>query len=55
MQDTFDGLIVASMVGKLEVSLGFYAKSGVLKVTVVQCSDLPQMDDEGSANPYVKA
>ncbi len=55
MQDTHDGLIVASLVGRLEVSLGFYSKSGVLKVTIVQCSDLPQMSEDGTANPFVQA
>ena len=48
------GLIVASNVGKVELSLAFYAKSGTFKVTVVQCLGLPQMTNSGSANPFVQ-
>ena len=53
-QDTHDGLIVASNVGQVEVSLAFYAKSGTFKVTIIQCIDLPQMDAVGFANPFVQ-
>ena len=48
------GLIVASNVGQVELSLAFYAKSGTFKVTVVQCVGLPQMTNSGSANPFVQ-
>ena len=54
LQNTHEGLIVASNVGQVEVSLAFYAKSGTLKVTIIQCLNLPQMDESGSANPFVK-
>jgi len=53
-QDTHDGLIVASNVGRIEVGLAFYAKSGSLKVTIVQCLDLPPTDSAATINPFVR-
>eukprot|EP00095_Tigriopus_kingsejongensis_P007849 maker-scaffold62_size438377-snap-gene-2.12 protein:Tk07849 transcript:maker-scaffold62_size438377-snap-gene-2.12-mRNA-1 annotation:"double c2-like domain-containing protein beta-like" len=53
-KNTHDGLIVSSNVGQIEISLGFYAKSGTLKVTILQCLDLPAMDETGSASPFVQ-
>lgn len=52
---THDGLILTSHVGCLEVSLAYYAKAGTLKVLIIKCHDLPATNEEGSANPYVKA
>jgi len=48
-------MIISSPAGRLEISLAFYAKSGTLKVTIIQCLDLPPTDADGSANPYVRA
>jgi hypothetical protein len=45
---------VASNVGRIEVALAFYAKSGSLKVTIVQCLDLPPPDSAASINPFVR-
>lgn len=54
LKNTHDGLIVSSNVGQIEISLGFYAKSGTLKVTIIQCLDLPVMEESGSANAFVQ-
>ena len=48
------GLIVSANVGRIELSLAFYAKSGTLKVTIIQCVDLPQFEADGAVNPYVQ-
>ena len=57
LQNTFDGLILSGgpTAGRLELSLGFYAKSGTLKVLIIQCQDLPPVNSDGTANPFVKA
>ena len=47
------GLIVAAHVGRVELALAFYAKSGSLKVTIIQCLDLPHVDRQ-PANPLVQ-
>ena len=53
-QGTEQGLIVASNVGRVELSLAYFIKSGTLKVTILRCIDLPEMDNQGSANPFVQ-
>jgi hypothetical protein len=53
LQNTFDGLVVSTNVGRIEVGLAFYAKSGSLKVTIVQCLDLPVMA-AGATNAFVR-
>ena len=54
IQGTEQGLIVASNVGRVELSLAYFIKSGTLKVTILRCIDLPEMDNQGSANPFVQ-
>ena len=54
MKGTEQGLIVASNVGKVELSLAYYTKPGTLKVTILRCHDLPEMDNQGSANSFVQ-
>ena len=48
------GLIVSRHVGRIELSLAFYAKSGSLKVTIIQCLDLPNSNAEEGVNPFVQ-
>ncbi len=47
--------MTSTLVGRIELSLGFYAKSGTLKVLIIRCHDLPSANEENSANPVVKA
>ena len=54
IQGTEQGLIVASNVGRVELSLAYFIKSGTLKVTILRCIELPEMDNQGSANPFVQ-
>lgn len=55
LKDTCEGgLIVASNVGQVEISLAYYTKQGTLKVGIIACYGLAAMDEHGSANPYVK-
>jgi len=54
LKNTYDGLIVTSNVGRIEVSLVYYTKSSTLKVCIMRCIELQEMDDQGSANPFVK-
>ena len=54
MKGTEQGLIVASNVGRVELSLAYYTKQGTLKVTIIRCLGLPEMDNQGSANPFVQ-
>ena len=51
---TEQGLIVASNVGRVELSLAYFTKQGTLKVTILRCINLPEMDNQGSANPFVQ-
>lgn len=54
LQGTHEGLILASSVGRLEVSLAFYSKQGTLRVSILRCLDLPHINEDGSANPFVQ-
>ena len=54
IKGTEQGLIVASNVGRVELSLAYFIKSGTLKVTILRCIELPEMDNQGSANPFVQ-
>ena len=53
-QNTFDGLIVTSDVGRIELSLAYYIKSATLKASVLRCTNLRPSDQLGTANPCVK-
>ena len=48
-------MIVSHNVGRVELSLSYYVKSGMLKVLIKQCHDLPGINEHRSVNSYVKA
>jgi len=55
LKETVDGMIVSHNVGRVELSLSYYVKSGMLKVLIKQCHDLPGINEHRSVNSYVKA
>jgi len=53
-KDTFDGLILNSNVGAVEVSLAFFSKQGTLKVGVKRCINLQPVKGNHTANPLIQ-
>ena len=47
-------MALAGKNGRIELSIGYYAKSGTLKVLILKCQDLPVVN-QTMINPVVKA